>query len=430
MNKFLTPAGKLRKQRLRGVLYGVLVISCAGAIVVTCNSEAYNRPYLHLDINKPNPLLTDSVALRQKVSIAIAEEVAIHGNYNPDSSSVKSKAVAETVLETDSRKDRRVTPVKTEAGINSLSKEAQDAAISFITSSARDSCFVKRIKNISTRKRIVPLLNMQVSAYAPAISSVSLASVKVAGSTAAPVSGLASPPVSRSVAMPVVSKNDVTVSSETAGAMTARGNSRARLQDYNGAISAYSSAIEKEPDSSGAYLKRAEVRLLTKDYRGADLDYTRAISLGVTNRNAYKGRAIARLRQNNFKGSLSDYNKIMSRSSAGELSDSKDRGDASLTFLDYKGAEAHYTSAILHNSQDKEAYRRRAEAEFYQHNYTGALMDLTKAIHIDPGFAEAYVNRGVIKSVLKQKDDAFIDFNQARGLGDRLAGIYIEKYCN
>ena len=60
----------------------------------------------------------------------------------------------------------------------------------------------------------------------------------------------------------------------------------------------------------------------------------------------------------------------------------------------------------------------------------GKYIDFTKAIELNPKFADAYYNRGFAMSKLNNKNAACQDFSKARELG--LQGNYdlINQYCN
>jgi tetratricopeptide (TPR) repeat protein len=59
------------------------------------------------------------------------------------------------------------------------------------------------------------------------------------------------------------------------------------------------------------------------------------------------------------------------------------------------------------------AYLNRGGLYSYQQKYELALADFNKAIEINPNFAEAYANRGVLYAKLKQTEKAKIDRQQA-----------------
>ena len=65
---------------------------------------------------------------------------------------------------------------------------------------------------------------------------------------------------------------------------------------------------------------------------------------------------------------------------------------------DYKGAITDYTKAIELNPKFAEAYNSRAAAKFSAGEKQGSLDDYTKSIGINPKSAETYSNRGNVKS--------------------------------
>jgi len=53
-----------------------------------------------------------------------------------------------------------------------------------------------------------------------------------------------------------------------------------------------------------------------------------------------------------------------------------------------------------------------------QKDYGGAMLSFTKAIEIDPSYAEAYFGRGLVKVMLNQVETALIDLDRAGELGN------------
>ncbi|MCX8194741.1 MAG: tetratricopeptide repeat protein [Candidatus Micrarchaeota archaeon] len=62
------------------------------------------------------------------------------------------------------------------------------------------------------------------------------------------------------------------------------------------------------------------------------------------------------------------------------------------------------------------SYSNRGVAKFSLGDYIGAIEDFTKAIELNPNYAEAYYNRGLAKVKLKDYDSAFIDILKAKRL--------------
>jgi len=56
-----------------------------------------------------------------------------------------------------------------------------------------------------------------------------------------------------------------------------------------------------------------------------------------------------------------------------------------------------------------------------------ALKDLDTALRLNPNFADAYQNRGVVKNVLKLFPEALADFNQALKLKPDNVGVHLGR---
>ena len=79
----------------------------------------------------------------------------------------------------------------------------------------------------------------------------------------------------------------------------------------------------------------------------------------------------------------------------------------------YDLALSDYSKAIEINPNYAEAYNNRGFLYSYQQKYELALADVNKAIDINPNHAEAYANRGLLYAILGQPEKVKIDLQQA-----------------
>tara|TARA_Y100001968_G_C19271517_1_gene674497 strand:- start:224 stop:826 length:603 start_codon:yes stop_codon:yes gene_type:complete len=82
-------------------------------------------------------------------------------------------------------------------------------------------------------------------------------------------------------------------------------------EDYSGAISDYTKAIEINPRYAKAYLNRGSAKSGLTDYSGAISDYSKAIEINPRYPNAYLNRGIAKDKLKDYYGAISDYTKAI-----------------------------------------------------------------------------------------------------------------------
>jgi hypothetical protein len=69
-------------------------------------------------------------------------------------------------------------------------------------------------------------------------------------------------------------------------------------------------------------------------------------------------------------------------------------------------------------------------AKVKKKDYYGALDDYSKAIELEPDFAEAYFNRGLTRIYLNDINGGALDLSKAGELGIQEAYSIIKQYCN
>jgi tetratricopeptide (TPR) repeat protein len=92
-----------------------------------------------------------------------------------------------------------------------------------------------------------------------------------------------------------------------------------------------------------------------------------------------------------------------------------------------KEAIAEFTKAIEINPKYAEAYYNRGLAYFLASQPDQAISDYTKAIEIDPKHAGAYANRGVTYYYKGEYDKAWDDVHKAQGLGAPMDPEILDK---
>ena len=74
-------------------------------------------------------------------------------------------------------------------------------------------------------------------------------------------------------------------------------------------------------------------------------------------------------------------------------------------------------------------YYNRAIDKYDAGDYSGAIVDYTKAIEINPKDADAYGNRGISKELIGDLEGACSDWRKASSLGHDEAAQWVRNQC-
>ncbi len=148
---------------------------------------------------------------------------------------------------------------------------------------------------------------------------------------------------------------------------------------------------ERVPQTAQEYFERGYARLGEDDYQGAIPAFTRAIELDPANPRYYRARAgVYRVLENN-EGALTDYTAAIELTPPSELA---------------------RTSLF-----QKSLYELRAAVRKELQDYRGAAEDLTKLIDLNPESFRVYVQRAEIRELEGNMDAAIEDVTRAIELG-------------
>lgn len=236
-----------------------------------------------------------------------------------------------------------------------------------------------------------------------------------------------------------------------------QGNSLLRLGQIDGAIEAYSLAIELNPCDADAYNNRgiahdskSEYGLAIKDFNQAmqlkpgdsaphnnrgttylDIDevepaiqdFNHAIRLNPNEDKTYNNRGIAYHKQGNYNLAIKDFNHAVGLR-PDDANAYYNRGNAYCDKGEYDRAIEDFNTAIKHEPDFALAYNNRGMVYSNKHNINRAIKDFTKAIDLNPGSSIAYNNRGNVYSDKGEYELAIRDFSAAIQLSPTLAEPY------
>lgn len=178
-----------------------------------------------------------------------------------------------------------------------------------------------------------------------------------------------------------------------------RGNVYYFLRDYAKAITDYTRSIEINPKYANAYYNRCFAHCYNlNQYDKALDDCSKAIELEPTNADSFHGRGIIYCYLEQFDKALEDFTKAISldpkntdsystRGIVHYLTNKMDKSDA-----DFKKADELFGENIKTEPVNPVLYNRRGWNYLWLQKWEKAKDAFEKAIILDPGDAESYVN--------------------------------------
>jgi len=183
-------------------------------------------------------------------------------------------------------------------------------------------------------------------------------------------------------------------------------------QQWQEAITAYSEAIELDPDNVDAYLNRCWAYRRTGQFDNALEDANRAIELEPTNAMAYQNRGYTHKFLHQYELALADASNAIELDP--ELASAYDcRASIYSTQGQYELALSDASKAIELDPNLCEAYESRANAYFALGQYDKAKVDASSAIQLDPNYTLAYVVRAAANQYLGEMELALSDYTKA-----------------
>jgi tetratricopeptide (TPR) repeat protein len=222
------------------------------------------------------------------------------------------------------------------------------------------------------------------------------------------------------------------------------GDSRIKESNFEGAIVAYSKAIEINSNNTRARTNRAALRMLSGDYEGAISDWNVSIKLDPSSWGDYVNRGSAKLYLGDYRGVLSDGNKAiqLNPSSASaylvrgkanlylsNFSDAINDFNSTLDFIEKINAMGGPDASSTANTTLFEALLHRGLAAGYSGNHRLAFADYDLIIKYAPDYADVYVCRGLLYIELGHIDKGCWDLSKAGELGRFDAYQMIKENC-
>ena len=216
---------------------------------------------------------------------------------------------------------------------------------------------------------------------------------------------------------------------------------------YAEAEKKFTLALEKGEIAKGrkmAYVYKGMALNGQQRYDEAIGCFTKAIEIDSADAATYTDRGLAYSYKDDYTHAAADFAKVLTIDSTGK------QAEAAYFYIGkIKCLQKSYTEAIRYLDQllklvptDAEGYYLRGISKGGLLDSKGAIADYTEAIKYQPGYMEAYANRGVekvniipaeLKIIRGKKNcfpDACADLKKAKSLGDTTVEDMLFLYCN
>jgi tetratricopeptide (TPR) repeat protein len=188
-------------------------------------------------------------------------------------------------------------------------------------------------------------------------------------------------------------------------------------EHWDGKVYRLKARIKADPD----YAIKA-IDLLRKDrQKSKDLEESQARAKQYLNEIERLKQELTKAKGEALKRKQIEYSKVVKNLSA---EDWFEKGNSFRIFNQYEEAIMAYTRALNINPRFADAYNNRGLARADKGNYDRSIADYNSALEINPRYALAYYNRGGVWVDKGDYDSAIADFNKALEINPRFAEAY------
>ena len=201
-------------------------------------------------------------------------------------------------------------------------------------------------------------------------------------------------------------------------------------REYDNAIAQYSNAIKLDEKRVAAYLKRAAAYEEKQEYDDAIANLNQVIGLDPLDGNFYVLRGFLYQKKGENEKALADYINGLKQPMIDNGLKAKAYVRMGNVYTNQKNdirAIEDFTKAIEIDPKYADAYFLRGVAYGRQKQYAQAVENLTKAIEIEPQNATAFCTRGNMYSVQKQYAQAIDDYTKAIEMDPQHESAYFQR---
>ena len=222
-------------------------------------------------------------------------------------------------------------------------------------------------------------------------------------------------PVARLAACETVIADNKMPAKSRAGAFGVRGEALVKKRDYDGAIVAYTAAIDLVPDNAGHFNMRGLAYSSKGEDERALADYAQSSKLQPNFSSPYNNRALIFMRQGDLQRALNELDSAvrLANNDASRYNHRFNRGRVQTYRKQYDAALADFAEAkkINPDAPQVAAYRCLTYTEIRK--FEEALADCNVALAHTPASVYAMTSRGNVYLAKGDLDAALKDYNEA-----------------
>ena len=183
------------------------------------------------------------------------------------------------------------------------------------------------------------------------------------------------------------------------------------LGKYDEALDSFNRSIALKPDPV-IYSQRGDLKAKLKDFAGAIADYDKAIALKPNDLASYYGsRGGINSQSGNYDRAIADYDQVISLQPDQAVA-YNNRGVARSSKGDYDGAIADYAKAIALEPANVGFYANRAGSYLSKGNLDRAITDYDQIVRLEPDEASHYFTRADLKQQKGDLDGTIADYSE------------------
>ena len=198
------------------------------------------------------------------------------------------------------------------------------------------------------------------------------------------------------------------------------------FEDYVLAIQYFNQVISAKSYLAEPYYFRAMSKFMLDDFKGAEEDASECLLRNPYYTAAYQLRGAARQNQEKYELAATDYQQSLEFFPEDRIT-LVNMGIVNIEMAQYEVAEKFFEVLLRRFPDYTPGYLTRAQMYLEQGDTIQAMVDLDKAIEIDPYTAQSFSARGLLSFQQKQYNKALADLDEAIRLDPYFTGNYINR---